>query len=265
MGFLLDALHEEICQVIRSFAQKRLGAGAQGPANDGGWLEVGPKQKVANTRSAEVSESVITRLFGGKLRSVVCVPGQKDSIVLEPYLTLQLDIQADNVHAITDALRNIPMPETLGEFRSSRSGELTTATKQMYVESMPDILVLHLKRFVYDSIGGTQKLWKVVGYPLELEIPESAIAPTQRQFVARRYRLRAVVYHHGMSASGGHYTADILRQDDANWINIDDTVIRPISPAEVAVDVAAADAASRRRHETSDRIAYILFYERLSS
>lgn len=38
-------------------------------------------------------ESPITRIFGGKLRSVLRCPGQKDSVTIEPFQRLQLDIQ----------------------------------------------------------------------------------------------------------------------------------------------------------------------------
>lgn len=44
------------------------------------------------------------------------------------------------------------------------------ATKQIYVESLPPILVLHLKRFLYDNVGGVQKLHKHVSYLTELTI-----------------------------------------------------------------------------------------------
>lgn len=41
----------------------------------------------------ETSASAITRIFGGQLRSVLRCPGQKDSVTLEPYMSLQLEIQ----------------------------------------------------------------------------------------------------------------------------------------------------------------------------
>ncbi|CAG8828095.1 3042_t:CDS:2, partial [Dentiscutata erythropus] len=48
------------------------------------------------------------------------------------------------------------------------------------------------------------------------------------------YQLFGVVYHHGKSATGGHYTADILRYDD-EWLHVDDTTITQISAEEVAI------------------------------
>lgn len=208
---------------------------------DGGWLEVGPKQKSAVTRSSGTiaTESPVTKIFGGKLRSELRVPGLKNSVTLEPYQPLQLDIQSPHVNNITDALKGLTRSETLhGDFRSPR-GPSATATKQVFIETLPPVLILHLKRFQYDNAGGTQKIWKKVGYPLQLEIPKEAFPPHRRGGLAvhgglPRYRLISVIYHHGKNATGGHYTVDVRRQDGREWVRLDDTVIRRLRSQDVA-------------------------------
>lgn len=40
----------------------------------------------------------------------------------------------------------------------------------MTLEKLPPVLVLHLKRFVYEKTGGCQKLIKNIEYPVDLEI-----------------------------------------------------------------------------------------------
>lgn len=206
-----------------------------------GWFEVGPKQKSAVTRSsgAIVMESPITKIFGGKLRSELRVPGMKNSVTLEPYQPLQLDIGAPHVHNIMDALKGLTRSETLhGDFNSSR-GPGISATKQVTIESLPQVLILHLKRFQYDNAGGTQKIWKKIGYPLELEVPKEVFPQHRRGALLAhgglpKYHLVGVVYHHGKNASGGHYTVDVRRQDGREWIRLDDTVIRRIRSEDVA-------------------------------
>ncbi|CAD0109729.1 unnamed protein product [Aureobasidium uvarum] len=248
LGFLLDGIHDECMTVMRKAgvdsddsAQPASPASTTSGANtDAGWLEVGPKQKQSVTRqSGESLPTPITRIFGGSLRSELRVPGLKNSVTMEPYQPLQLDIGAPDVNNIIQALKAITKPETLtGDFGSPR-GPGTTAVKQVFIESLPPVLILHLKRFQYDNTGGTQKIWKKVGYPLELEIPKEVFAPQKRgslavQGGAPKYRLTSVVYHHGKSAAGGHYTVDILRQDEREWVRVDDTMIRRIRPGDVA-------------------------------
>lgn len=207
------------------------------------WLEVGPRQRAAVTRSSGHSNisSPITKIFGGQLRSEFKVPGLKASITLQPYQQLQLDIGAPDIHNIVDAMKHITRPETLyGDF-GSPNGKEVRATKTVFIESLPSVLILHLKRFQFDSKkDGTVKIWKQIGYPLDLEIPpESLSRQTRNQLTAEgsgipKYRLIAAVYHHGNEASGGHYTVDVRRQDGQEWVRIDDTVIRRVRSEDVA-------------------------------
>lgn len=212
------------------------------PSADDGWMEVGHKQKPAVTRSSGtiVTESPVTRIFGGKLRSELKVAGSKNSVTLEPYQPLQLDIGASYVSNIVDALKGLTRSENMqGEFQSPR-GQQSTATKQVFIETLPPVLILHLKRFHYDSTTKrTEKIWKKVGYPLELEIPKEVFpVQTKNKIIAHgglpRYRLTGVIYHHGKTANLGHYTVDIRRQDGREWIRLDDTVIRRIRSEDVA-------------------------------
>ncbi|KAH6655640.1 hypothetical protein BKA67DRAFT_516502 [Truncatella angustata] len=252
LGFLLEALHDECASVLRhlpetSAATTAANSSATSPTattpteNDSSaWLEVGRKQRSAITRSSgnPVTSSPITKIFGGQLRSELRVTGLKDSVTLEPYQPLQLDIDSPQVRNIVDALKNITRTEKLtGDFGSPR-GRDAVAYKQVFIESLPPVLILHLKRFTFDAKGGTMKIWKKVGYPLELEIPSEVIPRLKRVNQelggAPKYKLIAVVYHHGKNASGGHYTVDVRRQDGREWIRIDDTFIRRVRSEDVA-------------------------------
>lgn len=235
-------------------------APAEESAGDG-WLEVGHKQKSSITRSSgDISlETPISKIFGGKLRSEFRVPGNKNSVTLEPYQALQLDIGSPDVNNIVDAIKGLTKPEGIqGDFNSAR-GPNVTATKQMFIESLPPVLILHLKRFQYDSVTrGTQKIWKSIGYPLDLEIPREVLPPHKRNGLAvhgglPRYRLIGVIYHHGKNAGGGHYTVDVRRQDAREWIRLDDTVIRRIRGEDVAEGGGSEDpkalAAALEQHK----------------
>ncbi|KAL8805785.1 MAG: hypothetical protein Q9200_005285 [Gallowayella weberi] len=275
LGFLLEEMHDECSRAMRitspnpardpsaptnGTVSPTLESSGPALSTDSGWLEVGPKQKAAVTRSSGtlITESPITKIFGGKLRSELRVPGMKNSVTLEPYQPLQLDIGAPHVNNIVDALKGLTRSETLhGDFNSPR-GPAITATKQVTIETLPQVLILHLKRFQYDNAGGTQKIWKKVGYPLDLEIPKEVFAQHKRGGILAhgglpRYRLIGVVYHHGRNASGGHYTVDVRRQDGKEWVRLDDTVIRRVRSEEVAEGGSEEDpkvlAAALQQHK----------------
>ncbi|CAK7230544.1 hypothetical protein SCUCBS95973_007610 [Sporothrix curviconia] len=254
LGFLLESLNEECAKVLQDAASANGSAPTSGQAtpttvasevpdvsrNGGGWLEVGHRQRSVVTRSSgHTSISPVNSIFSGLLRSELRVPGHKDSVTLEPYQSLQLHIDSAEVRNIVDALRNLTNPEVLhGSFKSPQ-GKDVSATKQVFIEDLPPVLILHLKRFQFDwQVNGTIKIWKKVGYPLELEIPREIFSRTKRNTLLSKplpkYQLNAVVYHHGKQAGGGHYTVDALREDGREWIRLDDTVIRRIRREEVA-------------------------------
>lgn len=157
-----------------------------------GWLEVGKKQKTNVVRNTETRESAVSRIFGGTLRSVLHTPGQKDSVTLEPYQPLQLDIQSPTVRSIADALKHLNEPEVVPGVWSAARNCNVDATKQVYIETFPPVLILHLKRFVYDPLArDVVKKNKPVAYSAELVIPPEIISPARRSASAVKYRLFA--------------------------------------------------------------------------
>ncbi|KAK6359567.1 hypothetical protein TWF696_000719 [Orbilia brochopaga] len=299
LGFFLDVLHEESVAAMKA-GSKTTGAssthsrsGTATPEDDNsGWQEVNHKQKAVTTHTVDhpSGTSPITKIFGGQMRNELRVSGQRNSTTCQPYQSLQLDIQSNDVSNIVDALRQISLPEKLqgGDFKSAR-GATATATKQTFLEGLPPVLILHLKRFRYNDMGGTQKIWKDIGYPLEFDIPNEVLSPSRRSSSKPTYRLISVVYHHGKSATNGHYTVDVRRQD--GWLRIDDTNVRRISEEDVSIDNSPHDREARRKNANGqengwrevnaatkvrgrgpstgrspvkeDKVAYLLFYELL--
>ena len=275
LGFLLETLNDECVRAMQAALPNGenstqanglvspMGSEFElekGLATNDEWQQVGPKQKAALTRSSGTSiSSPLTKIFGGNQRSELRVQGQKDSVTMQPYTSLQLDIGEDHVHNIVDALKALTRPEPLkGLFNLQKPDTTVLATKQVFIETLPPILILHLKRFQYDDRNGPQKIWKQVGYPLELEIPKEVFPRQLRKQYDHsgtpKYRLTAVVYHHGPNASGGHYTVDVRRQDGTEWIRLDDTNITRIRDEDVAENGSGEDSQGRANGKKDDSL-----------
>ncbi|KAJ3058147.1 hypothetical protein HDU98_005740, partial [Podochytrium sp. JEL0797] len=224
-------------------------SGATSPLRNGNdaWVEVGPKQKSTTTRSTEIKVTPVVSIFGGKTRSVLKAQGDKESSTVEPFERLQLDIGPDNIQSIEDALQNLTSIETIHGYTSQSLGIPVDATKQTFIEHFPPILILHMKRFGYNSVGGFHKLQKYVTFDAGLKIRAEVLSPGLRKSQANlQYRLFAVVNHHGKGLANGHYTCDVLRQNE-EWLRIDDDEVRRIDVAEVV-------------KEQEDRQPYMLFF-----
>ncbi|VDB82633.1 unnamed protein product [Peniophora sp. CBMAI 1063] len=270
-GFFLDTLEEELAALSQSLSPpkststphivEKTSTAPPPSEEDAGWMNVGKKNRTVVTRTVRgaAPESALTRIFGGKFMSTLRVPGQKDSAVKEDWRALQLDISRDNVHTIKDALINVAQPQPV---QLIKSGVPIDGTQQVLIDSLPPVLVLHLKRFHYDTTLRTiVKLSKSVTFPPSLEIPLELLYPSaQRKTMPRTYKLFGALYHHGVSASGGHYTLDVLHPNRDGvvggagarpreaWVRIDD---------ELVSDVRAEDVFGDARE---DRCAYLLFY-----
>lgn len=263
LGLILNAIDEECAQVMSSGTangapevRPTSSAASVAESQDGvdGWFEVGSRQRAVETRSSGGSQTTpITRLFSGQYRSELRRPGVKDSVTTEPFQSLQLDIGAPYINNVVDAIKGLTLPERL-------QGDAAPMTKQTLIETLPPILILHLKRFKFDT-EGTTKIGKKVGYPLDLQLPAEVLSKRRRNALVAegagmpKYRLTGVVYHHGKQANGGHYTVDVRRQDENEWIRLDDTVIRRVRSEDVAEAGAEEEAKDSSRPGASSRDA----------
>ena len=148
--------------------------------------------------------------------------------------------------------------------------------KKLGVWSVPDVLVVHLKRF-RQSTRATNKLETMVNFPIDgfdmspnmARTPEavpsaeptsnglrvlSAFSPWKhpkrfrmggRDAEDTTYELYSVCNHHGSDLQGGHYTAVCRNPTDGQWYSFDDVHTKQIPESEVV---------------TKD--AYILFYQK---
>jgi len=177
---------------------------------------------------------------------------------VESWRALQLDIQREQVNTIGEALQCITNPQPVTVTSPTNPGVSVDAHQQVLIESLPPILVLHLKRFLYDTqVGDVVKIGKSISFTPELEIDPNLISPSRRQPQKVKYKLFGVLYHHGLSASGGHYTLDVLHPNrDMSmkpreaWIRIDDELVSDVLPK----DVFEADK--------DHKCPYLLFYKR---
>lgn len=259
---ILDSIDEE-CKTVLSTSgstngtsgARRISSAGAVESNDDAdeWQEVGQNQRPIETRSSRAKlPTPITRIFTGHYRSEVRRSGKQDSANHEPFQSLQLDIDSPYTNNVVDAIKSLTMVEKLNDDDSS--GHFT---KQIRIENLPPVLILHLKRFKFDA-KGTTKIGKKIGYPLELQLPMEALSKPLRNALGAslpKYRLISVVYHHSTQATSGHYTVDVRRQDGKEWIRLDDTNIRRVRSEDVAEAGAEEEPKDAFRKAASSREA----------
>ncbi|CAN0923377.1 Ubiquitin carboxyl-terminal hydrolase 8 [Linum grandiflorum] len=116
------------------------------------------------------------------------------------------------------------------------------ASKKLDLWRLPEILVIHLKRFSYNQYM-KNKLETLVDFPTEDLDLEPYISYKNEQS-SHRYVLYAISNHFG-SMGGGHYTAFVHHGGD-RWYDFDDSHVSPVS-----------------RDRIKSSAAYVLFYRRV--
>ncbi|KAJ6655288.1 hypothetical protein lerEdw1_005480 [Lerista edwardsae] len=117
------------------------------------------------------------------------------------------------------------------------------ATKKLDLWSLPEILIIHLKRFSYTK-HSREKLDTLVEFPIrDLDFSDFIIKP-QKDPSLYKYDLIAVSNHYG-SLRDGHYTTFARNKDSGTWFYFDDSSVSSVSKAQI-----------------ESKAAYVLFYQR---
>ena len=80
-----------------------------------------------------LKQSPISDLFGGVLHSSVRSHGAKESVTMEPFFSLKLDIQETSVWSVKDALDGLATKEALHGYTSSKTGEEVRVRAAVYI------------------------------------------------------------------------------------------------------------------------------------
>ncbi|PON49641.1 Ubiquitinyl hydrolase [Parasponia andersonii] len=121
--------------------------------------------------------------------------------------------------------------------------ERRQASKKLDLWRLPEVLVIHLKRFSY-SRSMKHKLETFVNFPIH-DFDLTNYVANKNNSRRQLYELYALTNHYGGMGSG-HYTAHIKLVDENRWYNFDDSHISPINEEEV-----------------KSGAAYVLFYRRV--
>ncbi|KAJ2356222.1 hypothetical protein GGF43_002208 [Coemansia sp. RSA 2618] len=166
---------------------------------------------------------------------------------------------------LEDCLAEFTRPEQLGEEDPWYCGtckEHQQATKKFDLWRVPEILVVHLKRFQH-SRAWRDKIDVLVDFPLTgLDLTQTVAGPSGGELV---YDLHSVCNHYG-GMGGGHYTAYALNPEDNKWYDFNDSSVSEVHDPDSVKTTAAYMLFYRlRASEHTDGSAVTAKIERLIS
>ena len=185
---------------------------------------------------------IIETFHGSHLNKILCNSCKNTENVFEPYNSLSVDISSNLMSCLENYFKSDEHISTYACDKCSGTG----CTKGVKIWTVPNYLIIHLKRF-QQTTSGTVKNTALVDFPLtDLDITQfiSAEKEDKNNYV---YDLYAISQHSG-SLEGGHYWAS-TKNLDGHWYNFNDTNVSKYNPASL-----------NRQLVTND--AYILMYQR---
>lgn len=264
LGCVLNRLNDEMLELMKlskNESEVNGSSGGNSSAEESGdghgddqddWKVIrGNRNKGTITRTTDFGRSPMSDIFGGKLRSRVHREGDHPTDNIQPFFTLQLDIE--KAASVKDALDLLVGKDQLEGMTCAKTKQEIQAWQQVTLEELPIVMILHLKCFDY-KMDGCTKILKTLEFPIELKIDSKLMSSKGKTYTAKQkqYKLFAVVYHDGKEASKGHYITDVFHAGYGTWIRYDDSTVRAVPESNVL-------------HPKAPRVPYLLYYRRLDT
>nr|XP_019610923.1 PREDICTED: ubiquitin carboxyl-terminal hydrolase 3 isoform X1 [Rhinolophus sinicus] len=226
MRYLLDHLHLELQGGFNGVSRSAI-------------LQENSTLSASNKCCINGASTVVTAIFGGILQNEVnCLICGTESRKFDPFLDLSLDIPSQfrnkrsknqengPVCSLRDCLRSFTDLEELDEtelYMCHKCKKKQKSTKKFWIQKLPKVLCLHLKRFHWTAYL-RNKVDTYVEFPLRgLDMKCYLLEPENSGPEHCLYDLAAVVVHHGSGVGSGHYTA--YATHEGRWFHFNDSTV----------------------------------------
>lgn len=289
LTFLLDSLHEDLNQMAASNPKEKQAIMELTPEQEKTreYLPVRLASTIEWERYLKLNFSIIVDYFQGQyLSQLRCLECGLTSTTYNAFLILSLPIpeKLNNTSDVTldDCLQEFVQTELLDDqnkWHCPRCKKFTRLTKKITITRLPQVLIVHFKRFKLSPTGYFSKMDTFVRYPVnnildltsywpevgtlvnpsinksevmpkEKEAQVLATLPARNQVPPFRYKLYGVANHYG-NLTTGHYTSYVFKQSDKkktkNWCYFDDAKV----------------TYNHKESQVLNKNAYCLFYQRV--
>ena len=177
--------------------------------------------KIENSLKKTKFKYIVSDVFSGKTcSSLICENCKHISNRFEDYYNLTLEVK--NINNLKDSLQKLNVPEIISDFKCSNCEQKVTINKITSLNKLPNVLVVHLKRFYLDyETFHTKKINSKFEFPKQLNLKHFCAEEITKNFANNNtenetieiynredsyyeYELKGINVHTG-SADGGHY------------------------------------------------------------
>ncbi|XP_043484568.1 ubiquitin carboxyl-terminal hydrolase 48-like [Leptopilina heterotoma] len=169
----------------------------------------------------------------------------------------ELDLQL--AQSLKDSINKYLSEEQLtdtNQYHCARCNAKQDARRFIRLDSLPEVLNIHLLRFVFHRLSGQKKkVNTAIYFPDKLDMSQYLDCPANTHV----YNLVAILSHRGSSAHSGHYTATICNSN-GEWYQYNDAKVEKISRDDINEHTKATKP--RAKGEYLSNAAYMLVYKK---
>eukprot|EP01091_Cochliopodium_minus_P019747 TRINITY_DN8400_c0_g2_i1.p1 TRINITY_DN8400_c0_g2~~TRINITY_DN8400_c0_g2_i1.p1 ORF type:complete len:2136 (-),score=629.79 TRINITY_DN8400_c0_g2_i1:47-6454(-) len=196
----------------------------------------------------------------------------------ELFYTFSVEVSQKNnlVDALEDSIQGEKL-EGENKYKCDGCSDYVNALKRTTIKTLPNVLVIHLKRFDFNfNTMQKEKLNVHFQFPEDLnmkQFTEEAIEFKEGNtnvFFHKdsyyQYKLKGVVVHRGSTADSGHYYSYIKEPVNGKWLEFNDEVVRPFNFNNLKEECFGGKFSKKINGNLVERditnSAYMLFYQR---
>nr|XP_023020317.1 ubiquitin carboxyl-terminal hydrolase 10-like [Leptinotarsa decemlineata] len=227
LGFLWNGFNDEMFELnelVKYYIEDEKPLVDSALSNDSNnvWNKMESKNRGHPTRRIDFTNTPISDIFGGQLKSSIHRNVDHITENTQPFLTLPLNIE--KVKTVRGALKVLVSKNILEKVTSSKTNKKVEAWEQITLCKLPVILILLLKFFKYSNDRCT-KIIKAFDFEFDLKVDSTLISLKTQSPTEKQYKLFAVVYHEGKNANIGHYVTDAFHVGYNCWIRYDESSV----------------------------------------
>ena len=174
-----------------------------------------------NMYKKEYSE-FLSMFYGIHVSQIKSLESDYENITPEPFFNITLPMtKKNNLVSSFEEYVKIEKMDGDNKILNDKTNKKEVAEKQIKFWSLPDVLVITLKRFD----NRNRKNQAIVDFPLEgLDLSKYIIGYDKQSYI---YNLYGICNHSGGS-QGGHYTA-FVKNSNKKWYHFNDTMVNEVS------------------------------------
>lgn len=206
------------------------------------------EEGITNLNPSKIDTLVSLMFRGFLLSEVYCLKCNTPYRKRDPITDISLDVpdyknadplETRPVDLLTDCLERYFEIEELNErnfYFCDKCQKPQKSTKRFWMNALPNILCLHLKRFRWDKTCRT-KVHTFIQFPMQsLDLSPYFDDEMKTQFVGKdtnMFDLIAVVVHDGEGGGSGHYTSYAVDYKEGQWYEYNDEKVHEVDASFV--------------------------------